>query len=65
MRLDGTDRVQSVAEEKVKKLIEIEPSLTHREMLVSFSVIVVEVNFPQIGAEGFDPAGKRRLPHAK
>ena len=59
MGFNRQDRVQFETRKKRKKLIEIEIPFPYREMLIHFSMIIVEVNLGHVLSEGFDPQGKR------
>jgi hypothetical protein len=48
MRFDGIDRIQPELRKEVKESIEIETSLTHWEMFVHLSMIVMEMNLTEI-----------------
>ena len=46
MGLDRKDRIQSMEEKEVEKLVKIETAFTHGEMFVLLPMVIVEVNLP-------------------
>jgi len=59
MGFDRVDRIHLKLREEFKKLIKIEIPFSYREMLIHFSMIIVEVNLDHMPSEGFEPAGER------
>jgi hypothetical protein len=55
VRFEGKQRSSSLLLDKLKQSIEINGSLTHRQMGVTVAVVIMEVNFPQPIAESFEP----------
>jgi hypothetical protein len=55
---DRKNRPQPGLGEKAKESVEIKTSLAHGQVLVTFFMIVVEMDFPEIAPEGLDPDGK-------
>ena len=59
MGFDRVDRIHLKLGEEFKKLIKIKIPFSYREMLIHFSMIIVEVNLCHVFPEGFDPQEKR------